>query len=511
MTGSRREATERTPTDTLGRMSYRTLAAVVILASAVQAQDVGPFLGGWEGDGVTLELSAAPPAVAGTLLVGGQTYPLTATPQGTGLVGGFEVAGTRYPVTITLQAGELLLTSDGNARRLRRIGGAPQAQGPWTWETLPAPAGAFASRARPAGAPAQTLLAQALDELARAFGARPRVVGAFVDAQGAEGQALFEGTQAGQPVRGLIVIQGGAGAAVLVGWAPAASFAQALPGLSRTLLPRPAAPVELQVQRFPDGSGQIALPAGWNASFARKGAIDANGPQGWLSFGAARTVFTPEGAAGWYARPPLVAPYTNPLQAMQDMIPQDNAYARQSGGWVTEEWKAIEQSPTEYPGGQAAFIHGEGTIAHPDGRRMRVRNLTLVVIAPIDASQWMYYISQIGSTAEQWPASLPVLMQIWATWKVSDQELRGRLDKARETLREIGELMRGTADERAKSFADTNAAWSHALRGDWPVEDRETGRRADVDLQRLQPSIDALNRAAGYERYREVPLRELNQ
>lgn len=503
-------------------MSYRIVAAaVLIVASVARAQDVGPFLGGWEGDGVRLELSAAPPAVAGTLEVAGQRYPISARPEGTGLTGGFEVAGARYAVTITLQAGELLLTSDGNARRLRRIGGAPtpqagQAQaGPWTWETLPAPAGAFASRARPAAAPARALLASALDELGRAFGARPRVVGAFVDAEGREGQAMFDGLQAGQPVRGMVVAQSGpAGATVLVGWAPAASFAQALPGLSQTLQPKqaqPVAPVELQVQRFPDGSGQIALPAGWNASFAQKGAIDANGPQGWLSFGAARTVFTPEGAAGWYARPPLVAPFTNPLQAMQDMIPQDNAYARQTGGWVTEEWKAIETSPTDYPNGQAAFIHGEGTVAHPDGRRMRVRNLTLVVIAPIDATQWMYYLSQIGAPAEQWAASLPLLMQVWATWKISDQEIKGRLDKARDTMREIGEIMRGTTEERSKSFADINAGWGHVFRGDWPVEDRESGRRADVDLPHLQPSIDALNRAAGYDRWREVPLRELNQ
>lgn len=508
--------------------SARAFACLLLLSAPALAQDA--WSGAWASDAVRLELQAADGGYQGALTVSGQRYPVTAAREGAGLRGSFAVQGARFEWTAQRAGDLLVLRSDGNEHRLRRVS-AP-AQAGWRWEPLTLPhslaqTGAAAARAAPEGrSDAPALLRGALSELERAFGAPARPAGALCDAEGREGQLLFESRQQGAPVRGVVVVRSAGPSGpheVAVGWAPAAQFAGAWAGLLQALgragqEPAQAAPaVEWQpVTQFPDGSGQIRVPRGWQVTFAQKGAVDANGPQGWLSLGAARTVTTPQAAAQqqqmFGMTPPLVAAYTNPAQVLLDMVPSENAWAaRTNAQWRTESLRVLEQSPTEYPQGQAAYVHTEGvTLDTHTGKRVTVRGLTLVIVAPVSAESFMYYTSGVGAPAEQWASSLPVLLEVWRSWQVSQQELQRRLDKAAATMREIHAIIRGASAERLRAYEDVNKAWNHVLRGDWPIEDREAGgARQNVDTEHLRPTLEALNREAGYERWREVPLREL--
>ncbi len=50
-----------------------------------------------------------------------------------------------------------------------------------------------------------------------------------------------------------------------------------------------------------------------------------------------------------------------------------------------------------------------------------------------------------------------------------------------------------------------------APRGTRVVEDTRTGTRSDVNLGYSGEIVRRLNQREGYERYREIPLRDLNQ
>src|SRR5687768_4500326 len=75
--------------------------------------------------------------------------------------------------------------------------------------------------------------------------------------------------------------------------------------------------VRLNSVALPDGSGQMRLPAGWRITGANKGMVSAQGPEGTVDLGIWFQVHTPQSAATMYARPALVAPYSEPAQAMR--------------------------------------------------------------------------------------------------------------------------------------------------------------------------------------------------
>lgn len=506
---------------------------VLCAFSPLARAQTDPWVGTWSNEAVRLELRPAASGYEGSLEVSGRAYPVQVARQGTGLTGGFQVDAARFTLSLQREGELLVMRSDGNEHRLRRAA-PPAAQGPvapWRWESvaLPGPLAeqsAMAARARPTlRADASALLRATLAQIQLAFGAPARVAGALVDVEGREGQLLFESRYQGVPVRGLVAVRSAGGEGpheVAVGWARREALAGVWGGLLQALsgggaaAPQPAQTVEwLPVAQFPDGSGQVRVPRGWTVTFAQKGAVDANGPQGWISLGAARTVTTRASALQQQQQfgmtPPLVADYTDPARVMVDLIPCENAWAERSGSaWRTESCRVIEQAPTEYPQGKAAYVHTEAVSLNAQtNERTPVRALTLVVIAPVSHDSFMYYTSAVGAPADKWSASLPVLLECWRSWQVSQQELQRRLDQAAQTMREINEIMRGTVAERQHSYDNVNKAWNHALRGDWPIEDTQDGRRADVENDHLRPTLDALNREAGYERYREVPIREL--
>jgi len=91
------------------------------------ADAADPLVGKFAGDGFELELTSAQGQYRGTLTANGQQFPVTGELRGATLYGAFTAGGAQYMFAATLQGDVLEVTSDGNTRRLQRVGGATPA------------------------------------------------------------------------------------------------------------------------------------------------------------------------------------------------------------------------------------------------------------------------------------------------------------------------------------------------------------------------------------------------
>lgn len=269
----------------------------------------------------------------------------------------------------------------------------------------------------------------------------------------------------------------------------------------------PARRVALNSVPLPDGSGSLRLPAGWQISSAIKGMVSAAGPHGSVDLGIWVTAYTPEAAAQLYARPPVVAPYGDAVQALKAIIPTFLALDPNSRQHPFRWIRLIDRSPTPWPQGKAEFVHYEWEIQG----KGRWQTVALVVMSPVGDGSFLFYASSVSSPSNRFAANLPVLQQIWSSWKVSDHVFQERLANALASMRETGRILREANASRQEAQDRSNQAWSHVTRGTWSYEDTQTGRRFDAPHDNMRQRLEQMNRDAGYERYKEVPYRELNR
>jgi hypothetical protein len=78
-------------------------------------------------------------------------------------------------------------------------------------------------------------------------------------------------------------------------------------------------------------------------------------------------------------------------------------------------------------------------------------------------------------------------------------------------MRETGRILRAANASRQDAQDRSNRAWSHTIRGTWVYEDTATGRRYEVSHDDLRERLERMNWREGYERYREIPYRNLNR
>lgn len=369
---------------------------------------------------------------------------------------------------------------------------------------------------------ATALVRRALGDLAASFDRRPRVIGGVVDRQDRDVQALFAAQLGGASIRGLVVarVAGGQGALGIL-YDRAERLAASLRRLGGTLgghWPRSTArPVSWQTVPLPDGSGTMRLPAGWRITSAYQGMVDARGPEGMgVSLGMAYQVFTPEGAQSPLGPSPylLVAPYCDPVTALRVLGPQVARVSQAMGPpmppmrWV----RVIEQAPAPdvLPGGRAVFVHYEVDVGEGGGWR-RYRCLSLLSTAPVSYARWMFSFSSVAAPVEVFGRNLPLLLEIWACWKVSGRVLRERLQKATQSLREAYRIYRQAHRRAQRVMENAMYDWAEVMRGTRAVEDTPTGERRPVDLGWVDEIVEQMNEREGWQRYRAIPLRELDR
>jgi hypothetical protein len=372
---------------------------------------------------------------------------------------------------------------------------------------------------------ARGLLAEAVKDVAAYLGVKPSVTGAFADVKDLRGGARFSATVNGTALKGAIFVgigeRGGAVTAVIdVADAPRQSLAALAAAVPQPLVWEDA--------RLPDGSGTLRLPRGWRITGAANGAVDVVGPEGQqIDLGIAFPVNSPQAEQAWMQsqiaagiRPTpsgqIVAPIPRDcVEAVRGMVPVMNRAAAAKGGPQTE---LVSVAPIEGMPNTAASaaLHIVADIG--DGRnKVRTHSMAHVQVSAIGDGRWLFYYSTVAAPEAIFARDVPVMAQIWASWKVSDAVLRERLAKAAESVRGTNALVAERAAERRRPgrYDDpekvrdaANADFSEVIRGYRTVEDTRTGERREADLGRVDDIVLKMNEKEGYERYKPIPLRE---
>ncbi|RMF87400.1 MAG: hypothetical protein D6739_01775, partial [Nitrospirae bacterium] len=277
-------------------------------------------------------------------------------------------------------------------------------------------------------------------------------------------------------------------------------------------LPRPQATPPREAPRawrwvpFPDGSGRVRLPEGWQIRSTYQGAVDIVGPHGeGISLGFSLPIPTPEAAANPLTGQPMpgvVAAYpADPVTSLRELGPR--LVARFGGSFQVE--RVIEAAPVASPtGGSAAYVLYDCTL---QGRAMRA--LSLIDCSPAPTGWWTYYYSTVGAPRPAFAKALPVMMKIWESWAVDPEVFRRRLQSALRAMEQTHRLLREAAENRTRSFEKGLVDWTEVFRGDRAVRDTLTGETRYTDIGWARKRVEKLNELAGYPRFREIPLREL--
>ncbi|MBP1679652.1 MAG: hypothetical protein H6Q29_1563, partial [Bacteroidetes bacterium] len=198
--------------------------------------------------------------------------------------------------------------------------------------------GALLVNSRPGSGGATALMKQSLSEVRPYFG-QLRLLGALGDKYDQRLEVLFTATVRGSMVQGLGVAttEPGRGTVDYAFDSPQ-TIAQTLPvllGLAGSAGQDPTRGLNWQARTFPDDSGQIELPDGWQIAFAQKGMVSAAGPHGEIERGVASPVMSRAGAArlGAMARqlPMPVLDPTDPASALTGVWTYGAALSSQAG------------------------------------------------------------------------------------------------------------------------------------------------------------------------------------
>ena len=342
------------------------------------------------------------------------------------------------------------------------------------------------------------VLTWAFESLQNYFGQHVKPIRAIESIDGKEIQALFTASLAGQAIRGFAYgsAAGGGRVTILYDWAE--RFGQSLPALARET----GGPggntgtVQLHRVRFADGTGWLSLPDGWRITATNNGVASAEGPQGAVDFGLGAQIYTPQFAARSPIRPPVVANYGDPARAIQELFQQ----------WgLMRGIRVLERAPAGGWDGPAEYLHFQ---AYYQGAPSEI--LALVLERMIGYGTWFFYYSQVRTPASQFEKNLPVLLEIWKSWKTDDRVFQQRLNQAMQSMQACSRIINEVNANRQQAMDRSVRAWDNYIRGTWPVEDTQTHTRYNAPLD-TNPTVQRLNEAAGYERWRAVPYQELNQ
>ncbi len=380
--------------------------------------------------------------------------------------------------------------------------------------TDPRVSGALLVNSRPGSGGATALMRRSLGEVRPFFG-QLRLLGAFRYENDQRLELLFAATAGRSLVQGLGVATTEPGRGT-VGYAfdSPETIAQTLPallGLAGAGGQDPTLGLNWQVRPFPDGSGQIELPDGWQITFAQKGMVSAAGPQGEIERGVASPVMSRAGAArlGAMARqlPMPVLDPTDAVSALGGVWAYGAAASAQAGrpaARITQVREAA-QATMPMPGlSQAAYVDFDferGGGIH--------RALALAIIGAMGPDgQWLFYQTYVAAPARSFTQNLPVLVRIWNSALTARHVVQERLDNALANLKQAGEIWRQATQDRQRSLERSHADWTEAFRSTRAIVDTRTGERANVDLHYARDIVRKLNEGEP-NRYREVPLHEL--
>ena len=390
-------------------------------------------------------------------------------------------------------------------------------------------------------------LSSTLRDLSRWFDAKPAATGAFAEAkERRRGGVPFTATLKGQPVKGLVFcVTGDQGAEISVTYcradAPASEWAKLGGGAGASGGGAPTG-IKMHVYSFPDGTGSIQLPDGWKTSAQTCiHGVQIQGPAGQLvTLGQSYSISTPDSfivqnqkqlaaQARQMGFPPpkpiemLVAPYTGPVDALKNLVPQFSQISQGHGGPALALDKILEPpKPAQavFPNGQAAQVYFAVTRT-TGGVPTRYRSRAQLETWVIGQGAWSLYFTELAAPDASFDKDFPVMLAIAESLKTDPQAVQQATSRAIQAqnanfraMQQAHATQQAAFDDylksqrhneliRDRSFAD----FDEVIRGDRTIEDTRTGERTSVDLGNVKEIVDKLNERDP-DRYIQIPLRD---
>jgi hypothetical protein len=379
-------------------------------------------------------------------------------------------------------------------------------------------------------------------DLAAYFGNQPTIGSAFQDAHDATiGGATFSATYSNQPIRGIVSCKlqnGGASVGVIFDrtdapksdWdklmAPPAPQAAAAPSAPAPAADSPASNVALTEYDFPDGTGSIGIAAGWTIkaqSEVSPGAII--GPAGQAIFlDNSVNVQTPDSpavanqqriAAQWAqmdanseARglqpiphkplPPLmVAPFTDPATAVQNMMPSFSARSVFNNGPSLTFGRIISSQDTAspLPNSKRAQIIYSYTQTN-NGQSTPYRAQIVLVVAPIQNSTttWMWFTPYAANAPDAtFDQDLPVMMAMVNSNKINQAKAIAVGQANNQALYQAGQQMIAANNAQAQAI---NNMYKQDAETQQNIHDQQQAQvQAGYDAHNQQFAADQLQRS----------------
>jgi hypothetical protein len=303
-----------------------------------------------------------------------------------------------------------------------------------------------------------------------------------------------------------------------------------------------AAKLGMTVYDYPDGTGSIQLPEGWKTSAQTciRG-VQIQGPADQLiTLGQNYTVFTPDSFSVQLqtqydaecrkmgVTPPkpmerLVAPYTGPVDALKNLVPQFSQMSQRRGGPVITLDKILEPpkpAKNDFPNGQAARLYYAVTRT-TGGVPTHYRAQAWIETWGATKDGWCMYCTELAAPDATFDQDLPVMTAIVYSQKLNTQAVQRATNEAiAGQNRYAAAILQGNASQQAafdgylKSVQHSQIIQNRSvddfdeiIRGTRDVKNTSTGESQTVPLSDAGAIVDNLNRQGGGT-WVQVPLRD---
>jgi hypothetical protein len=585
---------------------YAVLSIVVLLCTIQTA--LASIAGKYSDGNLTIDLSGSD-SLTGTIALGTNSFPATAHASGNNVDGTFTANGNSFAFSATLDGDTLTLTSGGKTYTLKRMAGSSNPLGdapaisPATsaGQLMPGYSvvtstdfGKALFTQKPDARSVTAALGAAISDMAHYFDARPDIKGAYEDSKNHQsGGALFAATLKGQPMKGVLsckLLDKGAGVTVVyckvdapasewtkLSAAPHAPSASSSADASANA-PTPATPPDFssalgdnpQVIQFSDGTGSITIPDGWKIQGQSAiSPIHIQGPADQAVFiGNTTMVSTPDSPfvkmvqqnqertrqmGGTPAPAPqmIIADFTDPVQAMQDIWPQLSQISQSRGGPTVHLDKIVDHKdiPCAVLGAQQAVVTYEVTRTTNDVPK-QYRGMQRVLMMSSGNGSWSLTTTGFTAPIDAFDLDKKTMFAIIQSEKLNQQAISQRMnEQAQQNMAMIKQ--QGDASEAALQAShdafmqaqdqrnadhqaymqQTQAGYDahnqqfqedmltkarnkdnvvEQIQGYREVYDTQTGLSANVDLNDVNGVVNSLNQAAlDPNRFVQIPLRDL--
>jgi hypothetical protein len=246
----------------------------------------------------------------------------------------------------------------------------------------------------------------------------------------------------------------------------------------------------------------------------------------------------------------LVAPFSDPRQALKDLNPQLSRLSQSQGGPALHLERIIsyEDVDSPVPGGHAGFISVAST-REQNGVTTNYRAVQTLQMTMPGPGTWVLTVTGINGPEASFDQDAPVMAAMLNSLVTNDEVVQQRLEQMnQQTMQQIrdrgaaaAEVLKAGHDkfqlEQAQRFATFqkqhaeqqagydihNHQWEadelrkqrsaadfiETIKGTRTVYDRQTGESATANLYYVDGVVDSLNQAAlDPDRFVQIPLRD---